>query len=220
MIAYFDHHSEIVTNYLTNVYESFLQEYFSEIADVIFGMVSPSNILRSAPRQANDFFKRLKKVSANPQHSDDDGLPQQRVNAFYGQEPLETTRDEAELFGSKSYKAAASKSSNDSNEVVRLTKIVNDLKDQVESLSQSIASEVTTSVLKDVDVKLEAIEERLNDDIQAVRDECNDKIVSIESRFDDIWNKIDLDNKTLLAAIEGRPKPPSGDAHSARGAAK
>ena len=104
--------------------------------------------------------------------------------------------------------------------MVRLTKIVNDLKDQVESLSQSIASEVTTSVLKDVDVKLEAIEERLNDDIQAVRDECNDKIVSIESRFDDIWNKIDLDNKTLLAAIEGRPKPPSGDAHSARGAAK
>ena len=220
LLVYFDHHTEIVTNFLTNVYEMFLQEFFSEIADVIFGIISPSNILRSAPRQTNDFFKRLKNISANPQHNDDDSLPQQRVNAFYGQEPLETTSDEAELFGSKSYKTAATNSSNESSEVVRLTRIVNDLRDQVESLSQSIATEVTTSVMKDVEVKLEAIEERLNDNIQAVRDECNDKIVSIESRFDEIWNKIDLDNKTLLAAIEGRPKPPSGDAHSARGAAK
>ena len=132
LVAYFDHHNEMVQNFFETAYEEFLKEYFCEIAEQVFGTVNPATILGSAPRQSTDFFKRLKNLGANPQSTIDDSLPQRRVNAFYGQEPLSTTSDEAEVFGSKSYSAAAKTTKSDDKEIVRLSQIVSDLQAQVD----------------------------------------------------------------------------------------
>ena len=218
LVAYYDHHVEAVDQFLNTAHSIFLSEYQCEIAEQIFGTIHPSKILCSAPRQSNDFFKRLKKVTS--QSPTDNNLPQRRVNAFYGQEPLLTTSNEAEIFGSKSYSDAAQNNTNSNNDVVRLSQIVNDLQSQVESLSQTLATNVSATVLKEVDTKLEAVEERLNANISTVKEECEARIANVENKFNEIMTKLDTNNSTLLAAIRGESKPPSGDDHSARGAGK
>lgn len=163
------------------------------------------------------FFKRLKSLTANPQSNDNDNLLQRRINTFYGQEPLSITSNEAEVFGSKSYSSVTQNAKDSGSEIVRLTQIVNDLQVQVDSLSQTIATDVSTAVVKDVDTKIEAVESRLNASMNAAQEDYNDKIAGIETKLNDIMFKMDTNNSTLLAAIRGDKQPPSGDGNSARG---
>ena len=173
VIAYFERNSEIVKDFLTNIQQLLRDDYHDDAVAKVFGAGLPQP-RRSGLCDSFDFFKRMidKNFSVNSYTTKMNRKP---GRMFYGREPAEETPDDAKLFGTISYKNATtgSTSDNDDSEIERLTGILNDLQNQLNSLRQDITADVSKQVLVDVDKKNYAAEARANDRIDQVEKTWN-----------------------------------------------
>ena len=102
---------------------------------------------------------------------------------------------------------------------MRLTSLVNELTEQVGSLKQNVAREVTNVVLKDVDTKLSTLESKMNTKINDVEKKCETQFEILGKQYAAILCQMSANSSNILAAIKGSQVTPSGDESSARGGA-
>ena len=226
LIAYFDRHISSVNTFLQNMHTKFHQEFGNNVTNTVFGE-NTFSLSRSEPLQSSSLFKGLSNLNkANPQSNEEVIFQSPKVNGYYGQEPVSTTQQDFETFGSKSYSAVTQPNNivDNNDEVTELSQLVNDLKAQVESLKTTLTTDITKVVMKDVDIKIDTLHTTLNARIDEVEINCDRKITDFADKIETLNATVNSNHDILLAAIQGRPLPqpvtPSGVDNSARGGAK
>lgn len=118
------------------------------------------------------------------------------------------------MFRTESYKTVAQTkpSDDDETEIERLSSIVQNLQNQINTMREDVTSTVTKSVMKDVDTKIQAVEDRVNERI-------NDIELKWDGDMKALVKRLAIDNQHILNAIHGKSVTPSGDI-DARGGAK
>ena len=220
LVAYFDRHESIIDTFFSTMHSEFSSEYGNELTNKVFGPGARKKVQRSEPKSNSKFFKNItSKTRSNPQDIDATPAGPQRVNGYYGNAPVEPDAKDENAFGVKSYISAA-KNSTDHDEVVRLSQLVEDLVTQVDTMKQNMTKEVTGVVLNDVDKKLETMEIKINEKIDEVEKKSTAQFNKISTQYNDILDRMENNNKSLLAAIHGKNVTSSGVDDSARGGAE
>ena len=226
LIAYFDRHIATVNNFLQNMYIKFQQEYGDAVTNTVFG-TNKFLLNRSEPLQSASIFKNLSNLNkANPQSTEEVIFKAPRAHGYYGQEPVTTSQNDFDAFGSKTFSAVTQTNNNvdNSDEVAQLSQLVYDLQTQVDSLKSTLTSEITGIVTKDVDTKIDTIQSTINERIDEVERNCDHKIAAFANKIDTLNSTVNSNHNILLAAIQGKPLPlpvtPSGVDDSARGGEK
>ena len=238
LITYSKANLEIVNDLLNQLPQILSDDFDNTKIQAVFGPNFNGTIKRIKPKNVRSHMSNLKQKMSNPQSTDDDSiLP--KVNTFYGRPPVRNSQvEKSEIKVEKSFAQATASLNNDQHtptEINQLTTMLNELRKDHNQLKKSLKSNVTTSVLQEVDTRLENMEIKMNTKIDESKKEWDKQLNTFFTQFRnenqterELQKKKDDEfRKSLIAAVSSKNKPddndsetPSGDDCSARGGAK